>query len=53
MKCTELVATGWCTRKWSRLDQTIRNLNSGDLEILLVGIQLGVTILKNTSLCIS
>ena len=27
------VTTGWCTRKWLRLDQTIRNLTSGDLGI--------------------
>ena len=35
-------------RKWLRLDQTMRNLNSGDLEILLVVIQLGETRLKKT-----
>ena len=51
--CIELVAAGWCTRKWLRLDQTIRNLTSGDLEIRLVVIQLGVTTLKKTRSCIS
>ena len=24
------VAAGWCTKKWLRFDQTIRNLTSGD-----------------------
>ena len=47
-KCMELVATDWCTRKWLRFDQTIRNLTSGDLGIPLVVIQLGVTRLKKT-----
>ena len=42
----ELVAPGWCTRKWLKFDQTIRNLTSGDLGIPLVVIQLGVTGLK-------
>ena len=32
-----------CTRKWLRLDQTRRNLTSGDLGIPIVVIQLGVT----------
>ena len=52
----ELVAAGWCTRKWLRFDQTIepiRNLSSGDLGIPLVVIQLGVTRLKKTRSCIS
>ena len=31
-----------------RLDQTIRNLTFGDVEISLVLIRLGVTILKKT-----
>ena len=39
----EFVAAGWCTRKWLRLYQTMRNLTSDDLGILLVVIQLGVT----------
>ena len=42
----ELVATGWCTRKWLSVDQTVRNFTFGDLGILLVVIQLGVTRLK-------
>ena len=29
-KCVELAAIGWCTRKWLRLNQTVRNLTSGD-----------------------
>ena len=49
----ELVAAGWCTRMWLGLDQTIRNLTSGDLGISLVVIQLGVTGLKKTRSCIS
>ena len=44
----EFVAAGWCTRKWLRLYQTMRNLTSGDLGILLVVIQLGVTGLNKT-----
>ena len=44
----EFVAAGWCTRKWLRLYETIRNLTSGDLGILLVVIRLGVTGLKKT-----
>ena len=44
----ELLAAGWCTRKWLRLNQTIRNLNTCDLGIPLVAIQLGATGLKNT-----
>ena len=42
----ELVATGWCTSKWLRLNETIRNLTSGDLEIALMVIHLGETRLK-------
>ena len=49
----ELVDVGQCTRKWLRFNQTIRNLPSGDLEIPLVVIQLGVAGLKKTRLCIS
>ena len=51
----ELVAAiGWCTRKWLQLHQTIRNLTSGDLGILLVVIWLGVTGLKKTRVvCLS
>ena len=33
-KCMELVAAGWCTRKWKRLDQTLRILTSGDLGLI-------------------
>ena len=32
--CMELVAAGWCTSKGLRLDQTIRNLTSGDLGVI-------------------
>ena len=42
----ELVAVDWCTRKWLSFDQTIRNFTSGDLEILLVVTQLGLTRFK-------
>ena len=44
----EFVAVGWCTKKWLRLYQTIRDLPSGDLGIPLVVIRLGVTGLKKT-----
>ena len=44
----EFIAIGWCTRKWLRLYQTVRDLTSGDLGIPLVVIQLGVTGLKKT-----
>ena len=47
-KYMELVAARWCSRKWLRFDQTIRNLTSGDLGILLVVIQLGVNRLKKS-----
>ena len=36
-----LVAQGWCTTKWLRFNQTIRNLTSGDLVIPLVVIRMG------------
>ena len=49
----ELVAAVWCRRNWLRLDQTIRNITSGDSGIPLVVTQLGVTGLKKTRLCIS
>ena len=39
----ELVAAGWCTRKWLSFDQTIRKFTSGDLRLLLVMIPLRVT----------
>ena len=52
-KYMELVDAGRYTRKWLRFDQTIRNFTSGDLGILLVVIQLGVTGLKKTRSCIS
>ena len=31
-KSMEFTAAGWCTKKWMRLDQTIRNLTSGDVN---------------------
>ena len=44
----------WTARVWNLLshgiDQTIKNLTCGDLEILLVVIRLGVTWLKKTGL---
>ena len=45
MECknTEFVAAGWCTGKWLRLYQTIRNLTSGDTGIPLVVIRPEVT----------
>ena len=42
-RCCESVAAGLCTRKWLRLDQTMKNLTSDDLGMRLVVIQLGVT----------
>ena len=42
----EFVATGSCTRKWLRFDQTIRDLTFGDLGISLVVSRLGVAGLK-------
>ena len=47
-RCCESVAAGLCTRKWLRLDQTMKNLTSDDLGMRLVVIQLGVTWLKKT-----
>ena len=44
----ESVAAGWCTTKWLRFNQTVRNLTSGDLGIPLVVILLGVTRLRKT-----
>ena len=52
-KCMELAAAGWCTMSWLRFDQTVRNITSGDMGILFVVIQLGVTRLKKTRSCIS
>ena len=49
----ELVAVNWYTRKWLRFNQTLKNFTSGDLGILFVLIQLGVTGLKQTSSYIS
>ena len=46
----ELMAASWCTRKWLRLYQTIRNITSGDMGIWIVVTRLGVTRLKNFSL---
>ena len=48
----ELVAAGWCTRRWLRFVQAIINLTLGDLGIRLVVIQLRVTGLKKTGSCI-
>ena len=47
-KCIEFVAGDCCTKTWLRFDQTIRSFTSGDLGILLVVSQLGVTRLKKT-----
>ena len=44
----EFIAAGWCTRKWLRLDQTIRNLTSGDLGIPPEMMQLEACGLKKT-----
>ena len=44
----ESVAASWCTTKWVRFNQTVRNLTSGDLGILLVVILLGVTKLRKS-----
>ena len=41
-----IAAAGCCTRMWLRFDQTITNLTSGDLGILVVVIRLGVSGLK-------
>ena len=46
----ELVVESCCTVKKLRLNRTIRNLISGDLEISLVVIRLGVTGSKKTGL---
>ena len=46
----EFVATGWCTRKWLRLYQTIKNLTYGDMGVPLAVMQLGVTALKKIEL---
>ena len=46
-KSMELMAASWCTRKWLRLYQTIRNITSGDMGIWIVVMRLGVTRLKN------
>ena len=29
----EFIAASWCTKKWLRLYQTLKNLSSGDLGI--------------------
>ena len=42
----KFVAAGWCTRRWLRFYQTIRNLTSGDMGTPLVVMRLGVTGLK-------
>ena len=46
----ELVVESCCTVKKLRLSRTIRNLISGDLEISLVVIRLGVIGSKKTGL---
>ena len=46
----EFVATGWCTVKQLRLDQTLKNITCSDLEISVVVIRLGVTELEKTKL---
>ena len=46
----EFVAASWCTLKQLRLNQTVRSLTCGDIEVLLVVIRLGVTGLKKTRL---
>ena len=46
----EFVTEGWCTRKWFRLYQIIRNLTSGDLGIPLVLIRPVVPGMKNNRL---
>ena len=38
-----------CKGKWVSLDQTVRNLTCGDLEVSFVVIRLGVIRLKNTA----
>ena len=53
MGCNFLEVHGICNhrlvhREVLRLDQTVRNLACGDVDILLVMIRLGVTILKKT-----
>ena len=42
----QFLAAGWCTGNWLRLNQTIRNLTSGEMGILLVVTPSGVTRLK-------
>ena len=49
-KCMEFVAASWCTMKWLRFIQTIRNFTSGDLGIPLVVTHWGVTELKKTGI---
>ena len=44
----EFAAVGLCEVKYLRLDQTIRNLTWGNLEISLMVVLLGVTGLKKT-----
>ena len=44
----EFVTSGSCKGKWLRVDQTIRDLTCGDLEIPLLVIRLGVTGPKNS-----
>ena len=47
-KCMEFLAADWCTKMLLMLDQTIRNLNSGNSGIPLVVIRLRVTRLKKS-----
>ena len=44
----EFVAASWCTTKWSRFNQTMRNFTLGDLGIPLVMIWKGASGLKKT-----
>ena len=47
-KCMEFLTADWCTKMWLRLDQTIRNLNSGDSGSPLAVMRLRVTKLKKS-----
>ena len=47
-KCMEFVTPGWYPTLRLRFSQTVRNVASGDLVILLVVIRLGVRALRET-----
>ena len=49
-RCMEFVTAGSCIGKYLWLDQTVRNLTCGYLEIPFVLIGLGVVRLKKTGL---